>query len=98
MKILFILLLLTTNAYAGSSVTRNWAMPTPPTVTDNQLYNFLYFIYSHNNQVPITTVDPDGSLIAPAGKTVLYNNVGTWSLCFQTTQPTGTVWKCANLT
>jgi hypothetical protein len=83
--------------YAGTSVSKNWAMFTPPTVTDQQLYNYLYFIYSHFNQAQIVTTDPDGSVRDQAGKFLIYNNAGTHQLCFQTAQPSGTTWKCANL-
>lgn len=99
MKILLIFLLLTTTVYAGSSVTKNWTMPSPPTVDDTEgLYKFFYFLYTHFNQAQVVTIDPNSHQKGQAGNFLLYNNSGTYKVCFETTQPNGTVWKCANLT
>lgn len=100
MKIALILLLLTSSvAYAGSSVAKNWAMPLPPTdLKEPSLYGYLYFLYSHFNQAQIVTTSPNGSLPGSAGDFVIYNNSGTHQICFETAQPRGTTWKCANLT
>jgi len=93
----FILIFMTSPVFAGSSINKNWEIFTPPPVTNHNLYNYLYFIYSHFNQAQIVTIDPDGSLEGQAGDYVLYNNSGTWQICFETDQPNGTTWKCANL-
>lgn len=102
MKILVAILLTVTvlsTAYAGSSVTKNWAMPSPPTASDpGSLYDFLLFLYTHFNQVQIVTIAPNGTRRGQAGNVLLYNNSGTWQVCFETAQPNGTTWKCANLT
>ncbi len=97
-KTLLFILLLTTTVYAGSSVTKNWAPPAPPTVDNKQnVYDFLNFLYNHFNQVQIITTNPNGNTNAKAGEFIIYNNSGTYKICFETTQPTGTVWKCVNL-
>lgn len=97
-KILLIFLLLSTTVYAGSSVTKNWAMPSPPTIDDTEgLYKFFYFLYTHFNQTQIVTTNPSGTTKGQAGNFLLYNNAGTWKICFETDQPSGTTWKCANL-
>lgn len=89
---------MTTTVYAGSSVTKNWGMPLPPTA-DNPTsnYNFLLFLYNHFNQAQIVTVSPNGNLLGKPGNFVIYNNSGTHQVCFETAQPSGTTWKCANL-
>lgn len=97
-KILLIILILTTTAYAGSSVTKNWAMPAPPTVSSPQtIYDFLNFQYNHFNQAQIVTTNPNGNTKDQAGVFLIYNNAGTYQVCFETSQPSGTTWKCANL-
>lgn len=98
MRIFLILLLMTASAYAGASVTKNWAMPLPPTVDNpTSSYNFLLFLYNHFNQSQLVTTAPNGNLTGKAGNFVLYNNSGTYQVCFETAQPNGTTWKCANL-
>lgn len=98
-KILLIILLSTSLVYAGSSVTKNWAMPSPPTIDDTEgLYKFFYFLYTHFNQAQIVTINPNGTTKGQAGNFLIYNNSGTYTICFETNQPNGTVWKCANLT
>ncbi len=98
-KTLLIILLLTTTVWAGSSVTKNWAPPAPPTVSSPEtIYDFLNFQYNHFNQSQIITANPNGSTKAQAGEFIVYNNGGTYSFCVQTAQPSGTTWKCANLT
>lgn len=98
MRTLIILLLLTGIVYAGASVTKNWTMPLPPT-TDNQTstYNYLQFLYEHFNQAQIVTTNPNGNYTGRAGNFVIYNNGGTYQICFETAQPNGKIWKCANL-
>lgn len=99
MRILIALLLLTGTVYAGSSVTKNWSMPSPPVQDDpGANYDFLNFVYTHFNQAQIITTSPDGNYRGKAGNFLVYNNSGTYQVCFQVTQPIGTVWKCANLT
>lgn len=97
-KILLILLLSTTIVYAGSSVTKNWAPPAPPTVGDKgNIYDFLNFLYNHFNQIQIITANPNGNTNAKAGEFIVYNNSGTYKFCVETTQPNGNTWKCSNL-
>lgn len=98
MKIIIFILLLTVSVYAGSSVTKNWAMPSPPVDDNTDQYDFLNFIYDHFNQAQIITVNPNGTTRGKAGNFIIYNNSGTHQVCFQTAQPSGTTWKCANLT
>ena len=99
MKIFLALLIMSGVAYAGTSVTKNWAMPAPPTQYSdaNSLYDFLNFLYTHFNQAQITTTSPNGSRKAKAGEYIIYNNAGTYQFCVETAQPSGTTWKCANL-
>lgn len=102
MKIIFICLFVAFSAtvcLAGSSVTKNWAPPAPP-VENNEtsMYDFLNFLYNHFNQLQIITVNPNGNTIGKAGESIIYNNGGTYRVCFETAQPNGTTWKCANLT
>ena len=98
LKILFTILVMTSTVYAGSSVTKNWAMPSPPVDDNTAQYDFLNFLYIHFNQAQIVTVSPNGNVRGKAGNFILYNNSGTHQVCFQTAQPSGTTWKCANLT
>lgn len=98
-NILLIILLLTTSAHAGSSVTKNWTMPAPPTVNDKQnIYDFLNFLYNHFNITQVIKTNPNGSTTGHIGEFIVYNNSGTYKFCIQIDQPTGTTWKCANLT
>lgn len=86
-------------AYGGSSVTKNWAMPAPPTVNNQaNIYDFLNFIYNHFNQAQITTTNPNGNFKGQSGEYIIYNNSGTYKFCVETDQPSGTTWKCVNLT
>lgn len=98
MRFIIILLFLTTTVYAGSSVTKNWAAPAPP-VENNEtsLYDFLNFQYEHFNQSQIVTTNPNGNYQGKSGNFLIYNNSGTYQVCFETAQPSGTTWKCANL-
>lgn len=99
-KILLILIFMTGAVYAGSSVTRNWAIPAPPSkyIDSNSYYDYLNFLYNHFNTVQIVTTNPNGTARQQAGNFLMYNNSGTFKLCFETDQPSGTTWKCANLT
>lgn len=98
-KLLMIFLLFTTFAYAGTSVTKNWA-PVPPPIKDDPtaIYDFLNFLYNHFNILQIITTNPNGSTQGHAGEGIIYNNSGTYKVCYETTQPNGKIWKCANLT
>lgn len=90
---------ISTNCFAGSSVTKNWAAPSPPVENNaTSAYDFLSFLYEHFNQSQIVTVAPNGNARGKAGNFVIYNNSGTYQVCFETAQPSGTTWKCANLT
>lgn len=87
-----------TFALAGTSVTKNWTMPSPPPSPNGEnLYDYLQFIYQHNNQIQIVTTNPNGNVIGNVGQELLYNNSGTWKSCYQTMSPNGTVWKCTSI-
>ncbi len=102
MRILILMIILCgyiSLASAGSTINKNWAIPQPPTdLEDQTLYSYLNILYTHFNQAQVVTVSPNGNLIGSAGDFVIYNNAGTHQICFETAQPRGTTWKCANLT
>ena len=54
MKIILILLLLTTTAFAGD-------LRTPPPVKEPGLQDYLFNIRDNWNNLPVTTTDPDGT-------------------------------------
>ncbi len=72
MRIIFlIILLISTNCYAD--VTSKWSLRAPPKQLDTLgTYNYLNTLYSHFNQLEITTTDPNGSRNGSPGNEVLY--------------------------
>lgn len=99
-SLLIFFILLQGISYAGISntATQNWALQTPPKdASPLSLYDYMYSLYSHFNQLAVTTNDPNGTRIEQIGSMILYNNSGTFKFCVETNNPSGTVWKCSNL-
>lgn len=86
--------------YAGISnmSSLNWTLLAPPKNGDIKgTYDYMYSLYSHFNQLQTTTIDPGAVRNTNIGNMILYNNSGTYKLCVETNNPSGTVWKCATL-
>jgi hypothetical protein len=98
--LLLILLFIPITCYAGISntVSSNWTIQSPPKdANEVSLYNYMYILYSHFNQLEVTTNDPNGVRNTNIGTSIIYNNAGTYKFCVETANPSGTVWKCSTL-
>lgn len=67
MRIILILLLLTSVAFAGE-------LRTPPPVKESGLQDYLFNIRDNWNNLPVVTTNPDGSRPGKKGDEVLYQN------------------------
>lgn len=99
--LIIIVLLISGVCYAGISnmSSLNWTLLAPPKNEDKKgIYDYMYSLYSHFNQLQTTVNDPNTTRNTNIGNMILYNNSGTYKICVETNNPSGTVWKCANLT
>lgn len=83
MRIILILLLLTTTCFAGN-------LKSPPPQEDSSLYDFLLQIKNSDDNILISTTNPDGTTPGKVGDMILYNNSGTYYLeiCVDSTNKT----------
>lgn len=91
---LILLLFIATSLYAAQGNNRNWTINAPPTDGDVKAhYDFSNALYTHFNQLQVTTTNPNGNNFASFGDMLLYQATGsTYYFTVQTTSPSGSTW------
>ncbi len=73
MRIILILLLLSSVAYAGD-------LRNPNATEDTAVFDYLLHVRDNFNNLPVVTTDPDGSQPGRVGDMVLFSNGGEFRL------------------